>query len=225
MSTYARTRGRKPRITYEEIVCQALELIDERGLEALSMRRLGKQLGVDPMSIYHHIPGKSELLDAVIDSVMAQVDLTVDDPSAPWQERVRRLATAYRDALAAHPNLIPAIAAGRARMFGGLAPAETLLSIFDAAGLPRARWLIAMNAFSAWVLGATTMELTTGVGASRVIVDWAASVSHDDYPHVATAVATHHPAKPDAYFRYGVMTLIAGLAAIASGDEPNGNGR
>lgn len=222
MSTYARVRGRKPRLTYDEITAQALGLIDRESLEALSMRRLGKELGVDPMSIYHHIPNKSELLDAVIDSVMATVDLSVDDADAPWQERVRRLAYAYRDALAAHPNLIPAIAAGRARMFGGLAPADTLLGIFAAAGLPRARWLIAMNAFSAWVLGATTMELTTGEGAARVIVDWAASVSHDDYPFVATAIATHHPEEPDAYFRYGVMTLIAGLAAIASDELPNG---
>ncbi len=154
------------------------------------------------------------------------MDLSVDDPADPWQERVRRVAGAYRDALSAHPNVLPVIASGRARMFGGLAPADTLLSIFEAAGVPRTKWLIAMNAFSSWILGSALMEMTTGEGAAKVIVDWAANAPADRYPHVALAIATHAPTESDAYFRYGVISLIGGLKAIAktNGDATQASG-
>jgi AcrR family transcriptional regulator len=213
-------RGRKPRVTREGIIDATLKMIDSQGLEALSMRRLGKDLGVDPMAIYGHFESKSDLIDAVIDSIMARVDIAGDDPSSPWEERAIRLSYAYRDALRAHTNLLPAIASGRARMFGGLAPAETLLSIFDAAGVPRHHWMIAMSVFSSWVLGATIMELTAGDGASDVIVDWALNVSPGLYPHVSTAVATHTPDSPDAFFRYGTLSLVAGLGTLAARKGP-----
>jgi AcrR family transcriptional regulator len=215
-------RGRRPKTSREAIVTQALAIIDGEGIQALSMRRLGKDLGVDPMAIYNHISGKPELLDAVVDRVMSEVDLSVDDASAPWQERVRRVAGAYRAALCSHPNVLPVIASGRARMFGGLAPADQLLSIFEAAGVPRPKWLIAVNAFSSWILGSALMEMTTGEGAAKVIVEWAANAPTDRYPHVGLAIATHEPTDSDAYFRYGVISLIGGLNAIAKADGGSG---
>ena len=215
MERGAGRRGRRPKTSRTAIVECALAIIDEEGIEALSMRRLGKDLSVDPMAIYNHISGKPELLDAIVDQVMSEVNLGVDDPAAPWQERIRRVAGAYRDALCSHPNVLPVIASGRARMFGGLAPADQLLSIFEAAGVPRPKWLIAMNAFSSWILGSALMEMTTGEGAAKVIVEWAANAPTDRYPHVGLAIATHEPTDSDAYFRYGVISLIGGLNAIA----------
>lgn len=223
MSSYTRNRGRKPRIDQSDVVDAALDIIDRKGLDALSMRRLGKRLEVDPMTIYHHVGSKSELLDLTIDSVMESIDLSVDDPALTWQERTKILAYGYRDVLRAHPNLLPAIADGRARMFGGLDTAESLLSIFEAAGLSRSRWIIAMHAFSTWVLGELIMERTFGQGAEHLIVDWAASVSPGEYPSVSKAIASHRPMDPDASFRYGIATLIAGLQALAKADLANGS--
>ena len=215
MTDRNRRPGRRPKTSTADVVECALGIIDSEGIEGLSMRRLGKALSVDPMAIYNYVSGKPELLDAVVDRVMADVDLSVDDASAMWQERVRRVAGAYRDALLAHPNVLPVIASGRARMFGGLGPADTLLSIFEAAGVPRSKWLVAMNAFSSWILGSTLMEMTAGEGAARVIVDWAANAPADRYPHVAIAIATHASSESDEYFRYGVISLIGGLSAVA----------
>ncbi len=64
----------------EKIVSMALALVDREGLKALSMRRLGTELGVDPMAVYYHIPNKQALLDAIVEAVMASIDLSVDDP-------------------------------------------------------------------------------------------------------------------------------------------------
>ncbi len=72
MERGAGRRGRRPKTSRTAIVECALGIIDEEGIEALSMRRLGKDLGVDPMAIYNHISGKPELLDAVVDHVMAR---------------------------------------------------------------------------------------------------------------------------------------------------------
>ncbi|WP_353951288.1 TetR/AcrR family transcriptional regulator [Knoellia sp. S7-12] len=63
------TRGRKPTITLDAIVTSAVEIADAEGLEAVSMRRLASELGVGTMSLYRHVPGKSELLDLMIDHV------------------------------------------------------------------------------------------------------------------------------------------------------------
>ena len=90
------TGGRKQApatpLTRERIVATALELVDREGPAALSMRRLGAELGVDPMAVYYHVPNKAALLDAIVEAVMAKIDLT-DDRSAPVEERILRAAS------------------------------------------------------------------------------------------------------------------------------------
>jgi AcrR family transcriptional regulator len=99
--------GRKagqPPLTRSTILAKALDVIDSAGLDALSMRRLGKELGVDPMAVYHHIPNKDELLSGVVQDVFAGMP---EPPAAgPWQDRVRFWACSYRDLALAHPNLV-----------------------------------------------------------------------------------------------------------------------
>ena len=72
----------------EHIVSTALALVDREGLKALSMRRLGEELGVDPMAVYYYLPNKQALLDAIVEAVMASIDLSVDDPAKPPEERL-----------------------------------------------------------------------------------------------------------------------------------------
>ncbi len=63
------------------------------------MRRLGAELGVDPMAVYYHVPNKQALLDAIVEAVMAGIDLSVDHPEDPAEERILAAARAYRDAM------------------------------------------------------------------------------------------------------------------------------
>jgi TetR/AcrR family tetracycline transcriptional repressor len=87
-----------------DVLDAALKLIDEHGLAALSMRRLGSELGVDPMAIYYHVPGKQALVKALVERVFAGFD--VGSVEASWQERVRGWARAYRALALRHPNLV-----------------------------------------------------------------------------------------------------------------------
>jgi AcrR family transcriptional regulator len=98
-----RRAGQAP-LSRAKILATALEVIDEAGLEGLSMRRLGKELGVDPMAVYHHVPNKEELLRAVVHDVFSRMPSPATE--GPWRDRVRSWAHAYRDLALAHPNLV-----------------------------------------------------------------------------------------------------------------------
>jgi AcrR family transcriptional regulator len=88
----------------------ALRIADAEGLEALSMRRLGTELGVDPMAAYRHLPNKKALLSGVVDAVLAGADVTTD-PSAPWQEQFVQVARAYRRAMLSHSPAVSRLVA------------------------------------------------------------------------------------------------------------------
>ena len=98
-------------VTAERIVDAALALIDQRGLEALTMRSLGERLGVDASSIYYHVPSQAVLLDLVADRIMGAIP--APPAPAPRSEPVDELVAAgrsYLDALVAHPNAVPLLA-------------------------------------------------------------------------------------------------------------------
>ena len=79
---------------------RAVELADEGGLGALTMRSLAQALGVKPMSLYHHVANKEEILDGLVDLVFAEVDLPSE---GPWRQEMERRAASLRSALARHP--------------------------------------------------------------------------------------------------------------------------
>ncbi|WNO76869.1 TetR/AcrR family transcriptional regulator [Streptomyces sp. AM8-1-1] len=99
------TRRRDVPLTEAGIYATALQLIDADGVEALTMRKLATALDANPMSPYHHVPNKDALLRGVVRMVGAQFR-TVIVEDAPWQERIRLLATDFRKLAHRHPNLM-----------------------------------------------------------------------------------------------------------------------
>ena len=88
-TTPKRTRTDGPRLSRDGIVASAIELADRDGIEALSMRRLAQQFGVDPMSLYNHVRDKSELLDEMADAVVAQIPPVTEE--GDWASSLRAL--------------------------------------------------------------------------------------------------------------------------------------
>ena len=88
----------------------ALALIDEHGIEALSMRRLAAALGVDPMSIYHHVPGKQALLQGVFQAVLEELAIPRRGEGG-WQAVLRQLARRFHALSRRHPRVVPALLA------------------------------------------------------------------------------------------------------------------
>jgi AcrR family transcriptional regulator len=121
-------------LSREKIVVTALMLIDRDGLEAVTMRRLAEELGVQAPSLYNHMRSKDELLDAVAASVMERVDASAFD-RLDWRGALSAWAWSYYDTLAAHPNLVPHLAVGFGRLDIALARADQVY-----AGLLGAGW-------------------------------------------------------------------------------------
>jgi len=95
----------KPRLSRDRIVAAALARIEAEGAEALSMRKLAAELGVDPMSIYYHLPDKQALMLAVFDLVLAELPLP--DPALPWRQALRAVGRQFHRLAIAYPRVFP----------------------------------------------------------------------------------------------------------------------
>ena len=117
------------------------------------MRRLGAELGVNPMAAYYHVPNKAALYDLVLEAIMAGVDLSAVDPAAPLADRLKQAARAYRAAILAHPRAIPVLASRSLRTAAALRPVEPILGILFAAGLTATETITAVDCFAQYILG------------------------------------------------------------------------
>lgn len=100
-------------LSRERIVAAAIEYVDEHGLAGLSMRRLGATLGVEAMALYRYIPSRDDLLDAMVDSFVAELDNDEDvlnEPQYGWQDFLQRLAHGIRRIALTHPLAFPLMA-------------------------------------------------------------------------------------------------------------------
>jgi TetR/AcrR family tetracycline transcriptional repressor len=88
----------------EQILTAALRIVDKQGLERLTMRRLGAELGVDPMTVYHYVPDKAALFDGLVERVYSEVELPRSDER--WDDSVRAIARAFRQTLLSHANAV-----------------------------------------------------------------------------------------------------------------------
>ena len=98
-------------LTRDEIFAAALAIVDGKGYEALSMRRLAGTLGVEAMSLYHHVRNKQALLAGVVELSLRAQAPSPPRPATPWQNVVVAMVVAFRRTLVAHPNVLPLMAA------------------------------------------------------------------------------------------------------------------
>jgi AcrR family transcriptional regulator len=90
-------------LSADEVLAEALALLDEAGASGLTMRRLAARLGVDPMALYWHVPNKDAILDGVMTRVLSEI--VVSDTGADWVEAIGAGQRAFRQAVLAHPHV------------------------------------------------------------------------------------------------------------------------
>ncbi len=132
-------RPRKPLLSTDRIVETARVLVDAEGLAAVSTRRLAAELGVSGPSLYNHFRTKDQILEAVADSVSAQVDLSMFSDGRDWRTALHDWAVSYRSALRDHPNIVPVLATGPGRRPAGLRLADAVYGAMVDAGWPAAQ--------------------------------------------------------------------------------------
>ncbi|TQJ91459.1 TetR/AcrR family transcriptional regulator [Streptomyces sp. SLBN-31] len=167
----ASDRGRYGRLSRERVLASALELVDREGLSALSMRRLGAELGVEAMALYRYAAGKDALLDGLVEALYLELAERLDAgpdadaDAAPWRTELHRVARITYEVCMAHPHVVPllttrmlAVPLAR-RPLAVLKDHERVLDLLRRAGLDDAGTADLFRAFTAWLLGYVSVEL------------------------------------------------------------------
>jgi AcrR family transcriptional regulator len=159
-----RRAGRRSGLSRADMLATALALIDADGVEALSMRRLGKALGRDPMRVYRHASSKDALLDGVVDLVLSEL-LVPAVPEGDWEAAMRHTAHAFRALALAHPHVVPLLVTRplatplAMRPLGTLRPLEALLDLLIGAGFDGRGALHAYRLYIGFLYGHVLDEL------------------------------------------------------------------
>lgn len=200
-------RPRQPLLTRTRIVEVATTIIDAEGFDALSTRRLAAELDVRAPSLYNHFKTKEEILDAVADAIITQVDISMFGREE-WPDALRSWARGYRAALAAHPHIVPFLARGPGRRPAALDLADAVYGALVDAGWPPSY---------ATRIGALMRYLVTGSTLGSFALGFVddPALYAERYPHLADAhrLRDHRQQVDEGAFELGLETLISGLQA------------
>lgn len=164
----ARGRMRLP-LSREVIVKTAVDFVDDHGLTALTMRRLGKELGVEAMSLYRYVNGREDLLEGIVDLMVGQMHLPPEhalEPTNGWQAYLQWLAHAVRRLAQEHPNVFPLIATRHPAApwlrppLRSLRVVEDFLTALTSRGFSDSDAVNAYRVFSSFLLGHLLLEVT-----------------------------------------------------------------
>jgi AcrR family transcriptional regulator len=183
-----RERPAKPALTRQGIVTTAVELMRSEGLERVTMRRLAKELDTGAASLYVYVKDTEELHAAVLDELLAEVDL--DNGDGDWRERLWAVVHSYRMILFAHPSLARVALVTRLSGPHYLAVVEAVLALLDEGEMApgQAAWAVDALLLVATASAAehgTRRERPSAAGEHDALVATVAGVSSETYPHIA----------------------------------------
>lgn len=215
-----RPAGGQAALTRERILAAALGLVDQGGIAGLSMRRLAEALAVDPMAIYHHLPGKRAILDALVAQVFGALEPLPAE--AGWQERVRAFAQSYRQIARSHPalvlHLVSDAESGRA---GAPLANEPLYAALLEAGLAPGALVAAADLLFDFLHGVALAERSGALGPADVrqrLQEQLAGAPVDQFPAQRRVLTALPPGAPLDSFEQGLALILAGIAAFT--DKP-----
>lgn len=210
--------GEEP-LTRGRILETALSLVDVDGIEALSMRRLAKELGVDPMAIYHHLPNKRALLSTLIEEVFSEMQVMESEETGGWRERVRAWARAFRDVAGAHPKLVPHLASyPEAASKATLESTEELYAAFEAAGMSPKQIVGAVGVVVDYLNGFALAEASGALGnpdEQREMLELLDARTPGELPAIRRTFGALASEDVVTDFEFGLEVVLAGLQAIA----------
>jgi AcrR family transcriptional regulator len=201
----------REKLSRERVIEAALHVLDEEGVDAVTMRRIGRELGVEAMSLYNHVRDKEDLMDGICTAIMAGFDY----PEIDEQDLLgtgRRAALAWRQVLKAHPNVTQIFAERTKPMTApeAMRPMEFALDLLRRAGLSDRDAVRTFNAFGGYIQGFVLME--TGQMWDRHGA-MGSEVPIDAFPAIAACMPHLVGADADEEFEYGLDLMFEGLRA------------
>jgi AcrR family transcriptional regulator len=216
----SRSRGR-PALPLDRILAVALELVDEQGADALSMRSLAQRLGSGTATLYRHFASRSELVALLVDRMIGETDVRAV-ASLPWQQACMSLAQSMFDALGRHGNVAPLLIGHVPVGPNALAQRELVLSVLLDNGFAPAVAAHAYATVSRYVLGfAIQLSGSTAATGQQDAEVSAAFHRLDPSRYPATvAVADELPVPLEEEFAFGLQLIVAGLERLHGSPRP-----
>jgi AcrR family transcriptional regulator len=206
---------RRVPLSRERVLRGAIAIADGAGLAALTMRSLARELGVKPMSLYHHVRNKEEILDGIVDAVFTEIDLP--PPGADWRSAMRDRAVSARAALRRHPWAIPLMESRANPGPATLRHHDAVIGLLRRAGFSVAMAAHAYSLLDSYIYGFALEEASLPFDretAPEVAGAILAQLPTEEYPHLAE-LAIEHVLQPDYdygdEFEFGLGLILDGL--------------
>ena len=221
-------KKREP-ITQEAIVETALRVLDEEGLDGLSMRRVAEELGTGAASLYWHVGSKDGLLDLVMDRVIGEQHVPDPEPER-WEEQLKEVARTMRATILAHRDIVE-LSLGRIPMGpNALEWSERVLAVLRAGGVPDRLAVLGHHLLIAAINGFTmdeSADYTPTTGKERpdeelanMAGDYIASLPRDRFPNMAEVAQYYTVIDPEERFELLLDLFVDGLAKRAASESP-----
>ena len=206
------------RLTRAAVLDEAMRVLDEDGLDALTMRHLADRLGVVPMAIYRHVSNKDDLIDALLDLGVSHVPLP--DPALDWRNGLRALAVAIRQTMLSHPGIVSSLVTRPSLGAHALVIGEYGLAVMRQAGFSVDDAQRGPNTVLTYTIGFVALEVprrqagSTADGSSAVDLDAAVELLDDgQFPHTKEIRPLAADFVSDAQFSYGLERILDGIAS------------
>ncbi|MBJ8338833.1 TetR/AcrR family transcriptional regulator [Antrihabitans sp. YC3-6] len=206
----------RTRLTRDDVLRTATALADAAGLDSLTMRKLGTELGVEAMSLYHHVANKDDLLDGMIDRVYSEIELpTAEDD---WRSAMRRRAVSTREVLGRHPWATALLDSRSTPGPATLRYHDATLGKLRGEGFSIPLSAHALSVLDSYTCGFALQEHALPFDTEEETVELAQQImgrfTAGDYPHLAE-LTVEHVLKPGyAYgdeFAFGLELILDGL--------------
>jgi AcrR family transcriptional regulator len=216
MTTSTTEPVRRAPLSRELVLQTALKLADPGGLESLSMRKLGQELGVEAMALYYHFANKDEIIDGIVDLVFSEIDVPI--AGADWKTAMRRRAISLRDALLRHRWAIGLMESRRNPGPANLRHHDAVIGNLRAAGFSMELVAHAYSLLDGYIYGFALTKMNLPFDSTTDIVEMAESMLEPfpmgEYPNLADFL-TEHAMKPGYdfanEFEYGLDVILDGL--------------
>ncbi|MFI2617377.1 TetR/AcrR family transcriptional regulator [Streptomyces sp. NPDC018584] len=215
-SVWTRPRRQREQLSREQIVAEAVRLLDADGLEALSMRKLGTRLDAGATSLYRHVANKDELIELVVDEVYGELAVPAATGTADWREAAARSAYSLRAMILRHPWVASVL--GQVGLVH-LGPNVTKMSrrmaaVYDAAGFPADETEQALSTVISYVIGMATSEaayLSLIARSGKTEREFAETLAAGTADAGDVPVGDPQQAREET-FDYGLQRVLDGLA-------------
>ncbi len=204
-------RAQKSGLTPDRIITAAAGLLNSGGVEGFSMRRLGGELGVEAMALYHHFPDKDAILDAVADWVLRQIELP--PARGGWKARLASICRSIRRTGQQHPEAFRLLMTRRTKPASALPVMEHFLAALVESGLPPRRQIDAYHSLTIFLRGFALFEAEAAAREADYHLPGADVLA--EFPTVRVIADKLHPINFDRQFEANLDALLAGFATYA----------